>query len=170
MGWLSWIVVGAIAGFLANQFMGGSRDGLLMMIVLGIAGMMATLAAAANGQTEVRRPHLVESVRGASGAKVATLDSAAAHWAVAGAQPNRLSHDAAEVILSGLSYSHRAGTARTACEQVFDARRCGDIDWLAARPVRRAFRRWRAARDAGRLCGHGDVAPCKPNSCSSLRP
>jgi uncharacterized membrane protein YeaQ/YmgE (transglycosylase-associated protein family) len=37
MGFLSWIVVGAIAGFLANQVM-GSREGLLLMIVLGIVG------------------------------------------------------------------------------------------------------------------------------------
>lgn len=37
MGFISWIVVGAIAGFLANQVM-GSREGLLMMIVLGIVG------------------------------------------------------------------------------------------------------------------------------------
>ena len=37
MGFISWIVVGAIAGFLANQIM-GSREGLLMMIVLGIVG------------------------------------------------------------------------------------------------------------------------------------
>jgi uncharacterized membrane protein YeaQ/YmgE (transglycosylase-associated protein family) len=37
MGFLSWIVVGAIAGWLANQVM-GSREGLLMMIVLGIVG------------------------------------------------------------------------------------------------------------------------------------
>jgi uncharacterized membrane protein YeaQ/YmgE (transglycosylase-associated protein family) len=37
MGLLSWIVVGAIAGFLANQVM-GSREGLLLMIVLGIVG------------------------------------------------------------------------------------------------------------------------------------
>jgi len=37
MGILSWIVVGAIAGFLANMIM-GSRDGLLMMILLGIVG------------------------------------------------------------------------------------------------------------------------------------
>jgi uncharacterized membrane protein YeaQ/YmgE (transglycosylase-associated protein family) len=37
MGILSWLVVGAIAGFLANQVM-GSRDGLLRMIVLGIVG------------------------------------------------------------------------------------------------------------------------------------
>jgi len=37
MGILAWIVVGAIAGFLANMVM-GSREGLLMMIVLGIVG------------------------------------------------------------------------------------------------------------------------------------
>jgi uncharacterized membrane protein YeaQ/YmgE (transglycosylase-associated protein family) len=37
MGFLSWIVVGAIAGFLASKIV-GSREGLLMMVVLGIVG------------------------------------------------------------------------------------------------------------------------------------
>jgi uncharacterized membrane protein YeaQ/YmgE (transglycosylase-associated protein family) len=37
MGFVAWIVVGAIAGFLANQIT-GSREGLLMMVVLGIVG------------------------------------------------------------------------------------------------------------------------------------
>jgi len=37
MGIIAWIVVGAIAGFLANQIT-GSREGLLMMVVLGIVG------------------------------------------------------------------------------------------------------------------------------------
>ena len=37
MGFIAWIVVGSIAGFLANQVM-GSREGLLMMVVLGIIG------------------------------------------------------------------------------------------------------------------------------------
>jgi uncharacterized membrane protein YeaQ/YmgE (transglycosylase-associated protein family) len=37
MGFIAWIIVGAIAGFLANQIM-GSRTGLLMMVVLGIVG------------------------------------------------------------------------------------------------------------------------------------
>jgi uncharacterized membrane protein YeaQ/YmgE (transglycosylase-associated protein family) len=37
MGFIAWIIVGAIAGFLANQVM-GSREGLLLMVVLGIVG------------------------------------------------------------------------------------------------------------------------------------
>lgn len=37
MGFISWLVVGAIAEFLANLIM-GSRSGLLMMVVLGIVG------------------------------------------------------------------------------------------------------------------------------------
>ena len=37
MGYLAWIVVGAIAGFLASEVM-GYREGLIMMIVLGIVG------------------------------------------------------------------------------------------------------------------------------------
>ena len=37
MGLISWIVVGAIAGFLANLVM-GSQKGLLMMVILGIVG------------------------------------------------------------------------------------------------------------------------------------
>ena len=34
---LAWLVVGAIAGFLASEIM-GTREGLVMMIVLGIVG------------------------------------------------------------------------------------------------------------------------------------
>jgi uncharacterized membrane protein YeaQ/YmgE (transglycosylase-associated protein family) len=47
MGFISWIVVGAIAGFLANQVM-GSREGLLMMVVLGIIGGLVGGFVAAN--------------------------------------------------------------------------------------------------------------------------
>jgi uncharacterized membrane protein YeaQ/YmgE (transglycosylase-associated protein family) len=39
MGFLAWIVVGAIAGFLASQVM-NAREGILMMIVLGIVGAL----------------------------------------------------------------------------------------------------------------------------------
>lgn len=37
MGWIAWIAVGAVAGFLASKII-GSREGLVMMIVLGIVG------------------------------------------------------------------------------------------------------------------------------------
>ena len=37
MGIIAWIVVGAIAGFIANQVM-GSSGGLLRMVVLGVVG------------------------------------------------------------------------------------------------------------------------------------
>jgi uncharacterized membrane protein YeaQ/YmgE (transglycosylase-associated protein family) len=37
MGFIAWIVVGAIAGFLANLIT-GSREGVLMTIILGIVG------------------------------------------------------------------------------------------------------------------------------------
>jgi uncharacterized membrane protein YeaQ/YmgE (transglycosylase-associated protein family) len=37
MGFIAWIVVGAIAGWIANQIM-GSKEGLVMMVILGIVG------------------------------------------------------------------------------------------------------------------------------------
>ena len=37
MGILAWIVLGAVAGFIANLIMGGG-EGLVMMVVLGIVG------------------------------------------------------------------------------------------------------------------------------------
>jgi hypothetical protein len=138
---------------------------------LGIAGMMATLAAAANGQAEVRRPHLVESLHGVAGADHTLLDAAVQRWTAAAARPNRLSHDAAEVILSALSYSHRSGTARSACEQVFDARRCRDIDWLAGKTGTPSFPSDGLSLDElVQLCRGGAAAQDRAGTCSSLRP
>ncbi|MHB8959713.1 MAG: GlsB/YeaQ/YmgE family stress response membrane protein [Candidatus Limnocylindrales bacterium] len=37
MGIIAWIVLGAVAGFIANLITGGG-DGLVMMVVLGIVG------------------------------------------------------------------------------------------------------------------------------------
>ena len=37
MGFIAWIVVGAIAGFLANSIV-GSRGGVVMTVVLGVVG------------------------------------------------------------------------------------------------------------------------------------
>ena len=37
MGFIAWIVVGAIAGYIASRVM-GSKEGLLMLVGLGIVG------------------------------------------------------------------------------------------------------------------------------------
>ncbi|MEO7152378.1 MAG: hypothetical protein ABIX46_11810, partial [Burkholderiaceae bacterium] len=144
---------------------------------LGVAGMMATLAAAGNGWRQVQAPHLIASVRRADGADAAAEPGLAA-WQPAPPHPTGLARDAAEVILSGLSYSHRAGTARTACEQVFDARRCRELGWLAGKTGTPSFPSDGISLDAiGRLCGPAAQAEPRdraahrpPAACSSLRP
>ena len=47
MGFVAWIVVGAIAGFIASQIM-GSNEGLLKMVLLGIVGGLVGGWVAAN--------------------------------------------------------------------------------------------------------------------------
>jgi len=138
---------------------------------LGVAGMMATLAAAANGQAEIRRPHLVQSLRGV-GRSDPTLKSAVVRWSLAPAQPNGLPRDVAEVILDGLSHSHRAGTARSACAQVFDARSCRGMSWIAGKTGTPSFRSDGIALDElARLCPQGDAAARGAHpACGSLRP
>ncbi len=39
MGLIAWIIVGAVAGFLANLVM-GTREGVLMTVILGIVGAL----------------------------------------------------------------------------------------------------------------------------------
>jgi len=136
---------------------------------LGVAGMLQALAAAANGDGSFREPHLVAGIRGVGGNGSPWLESAIERFGLADPQPVRLSHDAAEVIMSGLSYSHRAGTARLACEQVFDAKACRGIDWLAGKTGTPTFPNDdRSLDELWRLCGHGlartraEVAACGP--------
>jgi len=47
MGFIAWIVVGAIAGWLASRIM-NSKEGLLMMVGLGIVGGLVGGLLAAN--------------------------------------------------------------------------------------------------------------------------
>ena len=139
---------------------------------LGVAGMMASLAAAANGQSELREPHLVAGLRGVAGEGSTTLESAVSRFGLAEAQPSRLSHDAAEVILSGLSYGHRAGTSRLACEQVFDAKTCKDMDWIAGKTGTPTFPNDdRSLDELWRLCGKGAArSKSEIAACGPLRP
>ncbi len=139
---------------------------------LGVAGMMATLAAAANGQGEVRPPHLVEAVRGAGPGGSAVLRPAVARWNLAQPRAHGVPADVAQVILDGLSYSHRAGTARSACAQVFDVRGCRSMDWIAGKTGTPSFPGDGIALDVlDRLC-RSDPPPVGRTgaACGGLRP
>ena len=136
---------------------------------LGVAGMMAALAAAANGE-DARAPHLVDAVHGA-GTDPVTL-KLARNDPPPSAQGKPIPRDAAEVILSGLSYSHRAGTARLACEQVFDMRTCREIDWIAGKTGTPTFPNDDVSLDdLARLCVPG-VPRTRSEfaACGGLRP
>lgn len=40
VGWISYIVIGALAGWIAGKLVRGSGDGLLMNIVIGVVGAL----------------------------------------------------------------------------------------------------------------------------------
>jgi hypothetical protein len=152
----------------------GWGQGNARATALGAAGMIASLAAAANGDVPAV-PHLVASVR-AAGTTDAKLVAAAR-----GASDSHLTREIAEVIVSGLSYSHRAGTARLACEQVFDAKACRDIDWIAGKTGTPTFPNDDLTLDdLARLCApsaarpRADATSAKAReiaaTCGALRP
>jgi hypothetical protein len=138
---------------------------------LGGAGMIAMLAAAANDQAEVPAPHLVAAVRGAGPAATSIVKSAALRPSDISV-PNRIPRDVAEVILSGLSFGHRAGTGRLACEQVFDAKSCASIDWIAGKTGTPTFPNDDLSLDdLAQLCADGAVKTRRDReACGPLRP
>ncbi len=157
----------------------GWGQGHARATTLGVAGMLSALAASANGQQAQRRPHLVDALQDSTGQRLA---AAAERWGLAAPQPVGVSHEAAEVILSGLSFSHREGTARSACEQVFDAKRCRDITWLAGKTGTPSFPNDGVSlNELAQLCrpgaaptlthvAAGAAADARAAACSSLRP
>jgi len=149
----------------------GWGQGHARSTALGAAGMMAVLAAAANGQADVRHPHLVRTIRGTSGF-ASSLESDVSDWSATATRPITLRQDVAEVILSGLSYSHRSGTARRACEQVLDARRCREIDWIAGKTGTPTFPNDdRSLDELAQLCVAGRArTPIEQTACDGLRP
>ena len=120
-------------GIVVDAVAEGWGQGNARSTALGVAGMMASLAAAANG-TSPPTPHLVDGIRGVGSA---LGDVTREPWVQAVGEPGSNAQpvptEVAEMILNALSYTHRGGTARLACEQVFDAKSCRDFDWLAGK-------------------------------------
>lgn len=159
-------------GMIVDVVAEGWGQGHARSTALGAAGMMATIAAAANGQAELRPPHLVRAVRGVASTARPPVEAAASRWAALSVERNTLSGDAAQVILSGLSYSHRQGTARRACEQVLDARACRDIDWIAGKTGTPTFPNdERSLDELAALCAPTTKrTKLEESACGALRP
>jgi cell division protein FtsI/penicillin-binding protein 2 len=159
-------------GMVVDVVAEGWGQGHARASALGVAGMMAALAAAANGQPDLQRPHLISGLRGVASDDSTQLPSAVSHFGLDAPRPNTLSRDAAQVILSGLSYSHRVGTARLACEQVFGARACKQMDWIAGKTGTPTFPNdARSLDEIWRLCGRGQAwTHSEQAACAPLRP
>jgi len=135
--------------------------------------MMAMLAAAANGQEVTRNPHLVEAIRGATSRDASEPRSAVIEADQVDATPNRITRDAAQVILSGLSFGHRAGTSRRACEQIFEAKACAEMSWIAGKTGTPTFPNDdRSLDELARLCAPGTTRKTSAEraACGPLRP
>jgi hypothetical protein len=116
----------------------GWGQGNARTTALGAAGMVARLAAAANGQAAERLPHLVEYISDAQAQPFAT---AAEQFGLADALKVDIPQDAAALILGGM-LAHksagsppgsRSGTAHVSCARVFGAAACDRIDWIAGK-------------------------------------
>jgi len=116
----------------------GWGQGNARTTALGAAGMMARLAAAANGQASQRLPYLVDRI---SDANAQTFDLAAHQFRLADPVKLEIPQQDAALIVQGM-ISHksrgmpagtRSGTAHPACIRVFDAATCNRIDWIAGK-------------------------------------
>ncbi len=116
----------------------GWGQGNARTTAVGAAGMMARLAAAANGQASQRLPYLVDRI---SDAKAQRFDLAAQQFRLADPVGLGIPQQDAALIVQGM-ISHKAqgtpagsrsGTAHAACVRVFDAATCNRIDWIAGK-------------------------------------
>ncbi len=116
----------------------GWGQGNARTTALGAAGMMARLAAAANGQASQRLPYLVDRISDADAQK---FDLAAHQFSLADPVKLEIPQPDAALIVQGM-ISHksrgtpagsRSGTAHGACIRVFDAATCNRIAWIAGK-------------------------------------
>lgn len=129
-------------GRVAELVSAGWGQGNARATAVGVAGMMGRLAAAANGQSSQRPPHLVRDVTDAKGK---TVPVAALRYGLNPEVPVQVPQAVAQAIFKGLSGSHRSltkdqqGTAFWGVVQrwvpVFATKSIGLAARLARRPM-----------------------------------
>lgn len=116
----------------------GWGQGNARTTALGAAGMIARLAAAADGQASQRLPYLVDRI---SDAQAQNFDLAAHQFRLADPIKLEIPQQDAALIIQGM-VSHksqgtpagsRSGTAHAACIRVFEPAACNRIDWIAGK-------------------------------------
>lgn len=150
----------------------GWGQGNARVTAVGVAGMMALLGAAADGLKEIFPPFLVAEVRGAGDPSQATLKLALQRYGFRRSRPVALAPEIAQVILGGLNYSHRhGGTASAACAEIFGAKGCADIDWIAGKTGTPTFSNdERTLDDIAKRCKVGTAQAKSSPGCGELRP
>lgn len=123
-------------GRVAELVSAGWGQGNARATAVGVAGMMGRLAAAANGQSSQRPPHLVRDVTDAKGK---TVPVAALRYGLNPEVPVQVPQAVAQAIFKGLSGSHRSltkdqqGTAFLGCSAALGASVCNKIDWAGGK-------------------------------------
>jgi hypothetical protein len=125
-------------GHFSNLEHEGWGQGNARATTIGAAGMLARLAAAANGQTTQRLPYLIDRI---TDARSENFDLAARQFHLGDPVEVKVPQADAAFILQGM-ISHKArgvpagtrtGTANGACIRVFDATTCNKIDWVSGK-------------------------------------
>ncbi len=150
----------------------GWGQGNARVSVLGVAGMMAVLGAAADGLKEIFPPFLVADVRGAGDPSQASPRLALQRYGFQRARPVALAPEIAQVILAGLNYSHRkGGTASAACAEIFGSKGCANINWIAGKTGTPTFSNdERTLDEIAKRCKTGAAQPQSGPGCGELRP
>ena len=150
----------------------GWGQGNARVTAVGVAGMMAVLGAAADGLKEIFPPFLVADVRGAGDPSQAMLKLALQRYGFRRSRPVALAPEIAQVILGGLNYSHRhGGTASAACAEIFGAKGCAGIDWIAGKTGTPTFSNdERTLDDLAKRCKAGTAQAKSSPGCGDLRP
>jgi len=114
-----------LGGQIANE---GWGQGEGRSTAVGVAGMLARLAAAANGAAAQAYPHLVDHIGDAQGKRYVLPVERLAEPQAIGIDPAL-----AKRVLQGMASHQNGGTADDACANVFGAKSCNAIAWIAGK-------------------------------------
>lgn len=149
-----------VGGPLTNE---GWGQGEARATPVGVAGMIARLAAAANGAKQQAYPHLVAEVSDSHGQP---FELAAQR--LAGPAPVEADPALAALVLQGMTSHQKEGTAHEDCKHVFGAQRCEAIDWIAGKTGTPPFGfNKRGLRDIAKDCAPGRAAS-KGYACNEI--